>query len=151
MTSPQKADVARANGSRSRGPRTPDGKARSARNATKLGLSLPMSLGPSDHRLYGDLIDLFGDEGADPDIASAAEMAAHAQLNLHMVRQAKQMAMRQASENLDQPFAFKKAIRLAASCERYEGRAFSKWKKAARRLSEAHLKLTERTKVTIAR
>lgn len=147
MTSPKKADAARVNGKKSRGPRTQEGKSRSSRNSTKLGLSLPISLGPSDHRLYDDLMKLLGGCEADPDLKSAADVAAHAQLNLQMVRQAKQIAMRQASEKLDQPLAFKKAIRLAASCERYEGRAFSKWKKAARRLSEAHLRLTERTKM----
>jgi hypothetical protein len=90
-------------------------------------------------------MDLFGGREADPDITSAADVAAHTLLGLRMVRQAKKVAMQQASATFDQPKAFKKAIRLAASCVRYEGRAFSKWKKAIRRLSEASIKLTERT------
>jgi hypothetical protein len=150
MTSPKKADAARANGKKSRGPRTQEGKSISSQNSTKLGLTLPFSLGPSDHRLYDDLMKLLGGCEDDPDLKSAADVAAHAQLNLQMVRQAKRLAMRQALAAFDQPKAFNKAIRLAASCIRYEGRAFSKWKKAARRLSEARLKLTERTKVMIA-
>ena len=145
MTSPKKADAARTNGAKSRGPRTQDGKAKSSRNAKKLGLSLTFALGSSDHRLHGDLMDLLVGDEAEPHIKSAADMATHAHLNLRMVRQARQMAMQKAADTFDQPFAFKKAIRLAASCERYEGRAFSKWKKAIRRLSEVSIKLTERT------
>ena len=145
MTSPKKADAARANGAKSLGPCTQDGKAKSSRNAKKLGLSLKFALGSSDHRLHGDLMDLLFGAEAEPHLMSAADMAAHAHLNLRMVRQAKQMAMQKAADTFDQPSAFKKAIRLAASCERYEGRAFSKWKKAVRRLSEASIKLTERT------
>ncbi len=145
MKSPKKADAARANGQKSRGPRTQEGKARSSQNSMKLGLSLPITRGPSNHRFYDDLMDLLGGCEADPDIKSAADVAAHTLLGLRMVRQAKQVAMQQASETFDQPKAFKKAIRLAASCVRYEGRAFSKWKKAARRLGEVRMKLTERT------
>jgi hypothetical protein len=145
MISPQKADTARANGAKSCGPRTLDGKVKSSRNSVKLGLSLPTSFSPSDYRLHNDLMDLLGGAEAEPHIKSAADTAAHAYIHLRMVRQAKQIAMHKADETFDQPRAFKKAIRLAASCERYEGRAFSKWKKATRRLSEAHIKLTERT------
>ena len=145
MTSSKKADAARVNGAKSRGPSTQDGKTRSSQNSMKLGLSLPITLGPSDHLIYDGLMDLLGGHEADPEINLAADAAAHARLNLRMVRQAKRVAMQQALAKFDQPKAFNKAIRLAASCVRYEGRAFSKWKKAARRLSEAHLKLTERT------
>jgi hypothetical protein len=145
MTSFQKADAARANGAKSRGPRTQKGKAKSSRNSMKLGLSLPIILGPSDRRFYDDLMDLLRGYGADLDMKSAAESAAHNLLNLRRIRQAKRVAMRQASATFDQHEAFNKAIRLAVSCIRYEGRAFSKWRKATRRLSEAYPKLTERT------
>jgi chemotaxis regulatin CheY-phosphate phosphatase CheZ len=145
MTSPKKADAARANGAKGRGPRTQEGKTKSSRNATKLGLSLPASLGASDHLLRNDLRELLVGAEADPHFKSAADTAADAHVRLLMVRQAKQIAMQKAAQAFDQPRAFKKAIQLASSCERYEARAFSKWKKACRRLSEANSKLTKRT------
>jgi hypothetical protein len=145
MITPRKINAARVNGAKSLGPRTLRGKERSAKNSKKLGLSVPLSLSPSDHRLYGDLMDLFGGKNDDPEMRSAADAASHAQIHLEMVRQARRTAMVKASASFEQPAVFKKAIRLAASCERYEARAFSKRKKALRRLSEALSKLTERT------
>jgi hypothetical protein len=145
MITPRRINAARVNGAKSRGPRTSAGRERSAKNSQKLGLSLPLSLSPSGHRLYGDLMDLFGGKLSDPELKAAADAATHAQIHLEMVLEAKRTAMTKASAVLEQPAAFKKAIRLAASCERYEARAFSKRKKALRRLSEAFSKLTERT------
>lgn len=103
----------------------------------KLGLSIGIALTPSDHRVYDDLFNLFGGDSLAPEVKVAADIAAHTQIQLQMVRQAKSIALQQAAASFDQPTAFNKAIRLAASCERYEARAFSKRKKALRRLSEA--------------
>ena len=141
MTSQKKAEAARLNGAKSKGPRTQEGKATSSQNATKLQLSLPLIFSSSEQGMYDELMELFSGLNPDQEIRTAADMAAYARVQLQRVRNASQSAMLQAAEVFGQPSTFKKSIQLAASCRRYEGRAFSKWKKAARRLSEARLKI----------
>ena len=89
MTSERKIKVNRTNSRASTGPRTPQGRARAARNAFRHGLSLPVC---SDPVLWGQVEELAREiAGGDsnPEIRQSARLTAEAQIDLLRVRQAR--------------------------------------------------------------
>ncbi len=96
---PTRAEAARLNGSKSRGPRTPEGKARSARNALKHGLTAQaFALLPGEDAVaYQGLLD-----GLARRYRPADELASHLVQRLASVMWRQQRADRLEAEVLTQ-------------------------------------------------
>jgi hypothetical protein len=135
-TSTARARASRANARKSTGPKTPAGKAASARNARRHGLSLPVLRDPDFAPEVGSLArrithSVVGGD-ADPRHHELACRVAEAQLDLVRVRQAR-LPLDAAIET--DPNALKQILRLG----RYEKRALSRRKFAMRAFDEVAL------------
>ena len=86
MTSERQRQANRANAQASTGPKTASGKARSAKNAFRHGLSVPVYRDPA----FAEKIEVWAQEiagaGADAIALAAAHLVAEAQLDLQRVR-----------------------------------------------------------------
>ena len=84
-------DVARANGAKSRGPRTPEGRARSSRNAVRHGLTAkkltPLDLSATDRRDYRKILEGLTAE-FEPRTQSQVALVEMAAIDLIRVRRA---------------------------------------------------------------
>src|SRR5277367_5632600 len=87
MTSSRKLNANRANARASTGPKSANGKKRSARNAMRLGLSLPVCSDPTLSRDVADLVRLIA--GANAEMVALAVPIAEAQIDLIRARQAR--------------------------------------------------------------
>ena len=107
MATSRQIDSARLNGAKSQGPSTPEGKARSAQNARKHGLSATILLASESSEQLDDLVDRLSNRFPSDDILDellVEEMAVakwrqwrtwnveHAIINDEMQRQAPQLA-----------------------------------------------------------
>ena len=100
MTSDLKSQANRANSGASTGPRTPQGRARAARNALRHGLSLPVCSDPvlSDH-VEALAREIAGGD-TNPEIQHSARLIAEAQIDLLQIRQARHQLLTDALHDL---------------------------------------------------
>lgn len=89
MTSDRKAQANRTNAQNSTGPKTACGKARAARNARRLGLSLSVLGDPVLSDQVAVLTHKIAGETSDANIFELARRVAEAQIDLQRVRQAR--------------------------------------------------------------
>jgi hypothetical protein len=130
MTSAHRRDANRRNARASTGPRTAAGKARSARNALRHGLSVSACGDPSWSEEIEALARAIAGTGADAERLELACRIAEAQTDVIRARAARRQLY---PEVLREPTAL---ARLAA-IDRYEGRALSRRKRAIRELADA--------------
>lgn len=141
MTSERKRAANRRNAAKSTGPRTTAGKARTRRNALRHGLSLPLAagIGPELEALAAQIAG----QRVTYDEAGQARIAAHAQLEVERVRQAKASLITSGAKRMmsngsnpeeGAAFAFANNAKTLAACDRYEKRALSRRNRALRAL-----------------
>jgi hypothetical protein len=137
MTDTARALASRANGCKSRGPKTMAGKARAVRNARRHGLTVPVLKDPTLAPEVGDVarrieISVTGGE-LDARGHDLACRIAEAIIDLRRVRTAK---LPLATELQSDPKHAAKPLKQLARLERYERRAFARRKRAIREFLE---------------
>jgi hypothetical protein len=130
MTSARRCDANRRNARASTGPRTAAGKARSAQNAHRHGLSVPARYDPARSEEIEALARAIAGVGADAECLELARWIAEAQIDVVRARVARRQLY---PEVLRDPAAL---ARLAA-IDRYERRALSRRKRAIREFDDA--------------
>jgi len=113
-----KISANRANARASTGPTTAQGRARSARNAHRHGLSLPVPADPASSEEVEALACEIAGPAATPEIHQLARRIAEAQIDLRRVRCARHALLSNALGDLDSPRAARKKSKIAAVAKR---------------------------------
>jgi hypothetical protein len=120
----------RANCKRSTGPKTAAGQSKSSRNAFRHGLSLPLSADPQTRaKIEAWAEAVAGDSATTEQLGAAREFAA-AHMDLTRIRNACAHVTSKLSTQMMDP----QSVRRLCGFDRYERRAWSKRKHAAREL-----------------
>jgi hypothetical protein len=130
MTSTRKINANRANAQASTGPRTGQGKARSALNARRHGLSLSVTSNPVLAEKVVTLAREFAGKSSDPEIGELAHDVAQAQIDLVRIREARHDLLARDVADANYEEVAMQLLRIG----RYERRALSRRKFAIRAL-----------------
>jgi hypothetical protein len=137
VTSPRKIAANRANAAASTGPKTRRGRARSAKNALRHGLSVPIQAHPLLYEEARALAGRIAGPRASANINVLSLRVAEAEIDLGRVRAARQVFLSQrlseTDEEMDQTLGSEDAAVLVRM-DRYERRARSRLKFAIRDL-----------------
>src|SRR5665811_1193467 len=124
MTSTRKSNANRANAQASTGPRTGQGKARSALNARRHGLSLSVTSNPVLAEKVVTLAREFAGKSSDPEIGELAHDVAQAQIDLVRIREARHDLLARDVADANYEEVAMQLLRIG----RYERRALSRRK-----------------------
>jgi len=124
------------------GPRTLEGKERCSQNALKHGLTIRLGGDPRLHELTHQIGYAIAGDDTRPELLEQAFIVAEAELELQRVRQIRltiletaiataQTCDSESSAELKITAAFQRTLPILRAIQRYEGRFFSKRKKAA--------------------
>jgi hypothetical protein len=155
MSTPRQAKANRGNAASSTGPRTQPGKARASRNARRHGFSVSVFSDPRLSKEVEDLTRLIVGETSRPELLEMARRFAEAQIDLDRIRKARHHALLCAldegadnarSENAlpEVELILRERLRQFKSFDRYERRALSRRRSAARAFDTAFLEAVRR-------
>ena len=145
MSTPRQIDANRDNARSSTGPRTERGRARASRNARRHGLSVSVVSDPRLSERVEELARHLVGETAGPGVLEMARRFAEAQIDLDRIRKARYRACLLGVDKGTERAAaeveliVRERVRQLKSLDRYERRALSRRRAAARTFDRAFL------------